>query len=119
MKKCLLCEFTADTGDFYQDEIDVSRHYMNDHTGKEKEEYWASHRLPEAEPRTKWPYRGWENRINRIIWELLALGETVVMMDEKMSADERVAFKSKLDELFKYWDRFKEIHNGCRGAEML
>lgn len=117
MKKCPLCDFTVDTGDFYQDEMDLSRHYMN-HSDKEKKDYFdLMHPQSEREKSFK-DYRGWQNRINRLETDILALGETVLMMDDKMSVEERVSFKTNLDELFKYWERFKQIYDAFRSSAL-
>lgn len=117
MKKCPLCEFTIDTGDFIQDDYEMTDHWFT-HSDKEKAEYFTIEyfaMLPKDE-RSFRPVYGWENRIDRITMDLLRLGETVEIMKEKMSAEERLVFKQKLDELFKYWERFKRIHDAYHSS---
>jgi hypothetical protein len=118
MVKCLLCGFTADTGDLVEDSRQLSNHWMT-HSKEEKDQYFAIQDQYLAEfPQDKHAHAryGWRNRIQRIETDLLRLGDAVDLMKEKMSAEERTLFKTDLVELFVYWDHFKRIYDGCVGS---
>jgi hypothetical protein len=103
MVKCVLCDFSVDTGNEREDVFQMSKHWAT-HSFEEKQQYFAM--FPQHEETLR-PQYGWQNRLHRMENDMDRIEDTLSTAKQKMGVEERLLFTDRLNKLMRRLEKFK------------